>query len=483
MSYRLPTVDNIALPYSFEDIKFPVNRIADNITFNEKIQLIDANFDKLLEYCNVIENKGPFNYDYIYYQNGNQLDFVESSNSGTLASHPNNDYQYIEIIEKYNSEKVIICASLDRIDFYEGDVDVPESLSLFLSYTQIKDKGSMKFRSISNIKFHNENLYVYDSQLRTFVVYDLLAILSNDVSVSQIKQIKQFSKTQELIISFDFNTSSIYGLTNTGNIIEFNYDFNVKTKYTNVVNGSKGIIVDNENIFVLYPIGVVIYDLNLNEIGSFDLQLIGKDLSLEKIDFSKKHDDIIYVLGSKYVYKYLITGEFIGYFDIDTMENKSFKDFSILEQFEDDYIVALDDNKIHLFKDRLITFKLYDEINIVNNRENISNLKIQNLELEQDFVYNAVLQKTLFNTSLLYNSLLFKAYVETDTNGVLIYKYLENLVNTETLNTNFIFYGQNEVFSFQTFNRAFREIYSIQEKIIELIKFGVVENTTNTLIL
>jgi hypothetical protein len=481
MSYRLPTVD-IVLPYSFEDIKFPVNRIADNITFNEKIQLIDTNFDKLLEYCNVVENKGPYNYDYIYYLNGSDLNFINSSNSGTLASHPDNGFQFIEIIEKYNSEKVVICASSDRIDFYEGDVDTPLPLNNFLSYTQIKDKGSLQFKNISYIKYYNEKLYVYDSVLGTVFVYDLLPILTNDVSISEIKYLKQFFKIQDNIVAFDFNSSCIYGLTLSGKIIRFNDDFNVKVEY-NIDVGAIDIIVNDENIFLLYgETGVRKYDLSLSEYVIYELENLQKD-SFLSFEFSKKYDDIFYVLSDKYVYKYLITGEFVGYFDIDTMENKSFRDFSILEQAEDDYIFALDENKIHFFKDRLITFKLYDEVNVVNNRENISNLKIQNLELEQDFVYNAVLQKTLFNTALLYNSLLFKAYVETDINGVLIYKYLENLVNPETLNTSFIFYGQNEVFSFQTFNRAFREIYSIQEKIIELIKFGVVENTTNTLIL
>ena len=108
-------------------------------------------------------------------------------------------------------------------------------------------------------------------------------------------------------------------------------------------------------------------------------------------------------------------------------------------------------------------------------------MKINSLELEQDFVYNAVIQKMIYNTFLLYNSLLFQAFIETDENGILVFKYLENLQNSEPLDKNLVFYGQNEVFSYQTFNRAFKEIYDIQLKILDLLQFNVVESSTNTL--
>ena len=146
MSYRLPTTE-LVLPHSFEEIKFPVNRIADNLTFNKKIHLIDNNFNKLLEYCNVVDNNIPTTYETIYYLESDKLKPTNILNQPSL---PNHDYKHIEIVEKYNGDKIIICSTDSKIDFYIGKLNSVENLLLNISYDTIKQIGSLTFRDIQS---------------------------------------------------------------------------------------------------------------------------------------------------------------------------------------------------------------------------------------------------------------------------------------------------------------------------------------------
>lgn len=154
MSYRLPTTE-LKLPHSIEDIKFPVNRIADNATFNKKIDLIENNFLKLLEYCNVVDNNLPTMYDYNFFKDGDFLQFNDASN---IIAPPDHDYINIEVAERYDGNTVIICSTINRIDFYIGNIITPENLSLSFSYTQIKDVGSLTFQNITYMKIYDEKI-------------------------------------------------------------------------------------------------------------------------------------------------------------------------------------------------------------------------------------------------------------------------------------------------------------------------------------
>jgi len=469
---RLPTTE-LTLPNSINDIKFPVNRIADNTTFNSKIKLIDENFNKLLEYCIVVDNNSPDVYESVW-----SFDDLNSYSLSALPSPSPHEYNFVEIVEKYDGNKLLICAKDDSIDFYTTSTTEQTNLTLNQSYEQVKDRGSLKFKKISYIKYYNEKLYVYDSGYENIYVYNLISFLSGDTAISSIKFLKQFFRIKGLI-SFTLSTN-IYGITST-QLIEYNGDFNVKNKYTLEKENPKDIILLNNRLYILYQDGIHIYSTGGVKQSQFELETLDSDTFLT-IVLSKYNDNIIYVTSNKYIYKYDNEGSFIGYFNISTMGSNEFIDIAVIEDDEKDTVIALDTNKLHLFGERLKTDILYDEINLLD-RENITELQISNLELEQDYVYNNILQKAIFNVFLLYNSLIYKPYIETDVNGVLTYKYKENLIVNEVLEKRNIFYGQNEVFSYQTFNRAFEEIYNIQEKIIDLITFEAVENTTNTLII
>jgi hypothetical protein len=473
MSYKLPTTIQ-ELPYSFEDIKFPVNRISDNTTFNGKLGLLNENYQQLLNFASVVDNNLPFSHDGIY-----SFESTLWSTPPTSPTPSNHNYINIEVVEKYTGDYIFICATKTQIDFYNTNINTGlTELIKTLSYTQVKDRGQQKFKNISFIKYNDEKLYVYDTVWESVMVYNMVPFLNDDSLISSIKFLKQFFKLKD-IINIDFKID-IYGLT-TDSLIIYNRDFNKKNTY-NLEKQNPIDIITGDNIFILYQDSIHTYNYSGQKISEFSLTKFDNENTLK---FVKSYNDvnIIYLQTKKYIYKYTISGELVGWFNIgSTLNGKEFVDLSILEFDNYDQIFSLDENKLHYFKDKTNIVKLYDEVNLLS-QENLDVVNVKNLELEQDVVYNNILQRTLFNNLLLYNSLLFKAMLITDERGVLVYSHKENLVNIDVLDIDPIFYGQNEVFSFQTFNRAFKEIYNIQVKILNLLEFDITENTTNTLII
>lgn len=457
------------LPNNFEDIKFPVNRISDNATFNSRIQLIDENFKTLLNYCNVVDNNLPNSYDTVY-----SFDDGIAYTPLTIGDPSDHGYKKIDVVDTYIGGQLLICSKSNQIDFFILDVVNLKDLNSPIIYDKVKDKGSLKFINIQYIKIHNDKLYVYDGDREVIYIYNLISFLTNDITISDIKFLKQFNKVD--INAFDFNNdSNIYGITEN-KVIIYNSDFNIKKEY-NLDTLTPIDIMVSDKIYLLYSDKIEVFDKLVNKLYEIELTLLNNEAVLS-VDLSEYDEDVLYILSNKYIYKYTSSGELVGYFK----PSIDFIDFSIFKGGDSDYVFGIDINKMHVFKDKITTYKLYDEVNLLDSSD-ITGLQISNIELEQDFVYNSILQKTIFNVFLLYNSLLFKPFAQTDSKGVLVFNHLENLQNSETLRKNNIFYGQNEIFSYQTFNRAFKEIYSIQEKMLELIKYEIVESSSNTLII
>jgi hypothetical protein len=478
MTYRLPT-STITLPHTENDIKVPVNRISDNITFNSRISMLNDNFNYIKSIGEIVDNKSPQFDPHIYSFNDGEWD----GNSPT-----DHDYKQIEVVDTFNGQNLYICAKSTSIDFYLGGniaeefaiSATPISLTLKISYTQIKQNGNQGFRNIKFIKYDSERLYVYDSGFGGLVVYDLAALLYGDVVIENIKFVRQFTQLKNLInINF---SSNIYAISNT-ELIQLNRDLNIVNKVTLASPNPIDIIV-GENITILYSGSIDYYNLALSKFKTVEFNGITPDNIIAGIE-SIESVGIIYILTSDNVYKYdNVNNNIISYFKLfdDNTNIADHLNFALKGDNTSDELFILDTNKIRFCLDSVVFKYLYDRNNLLD-ADDISNLSIENLEVEQDFVYNTVLQKALFNNLLLYNSLIFKAVIQTDTRGFLEYQYMENLVNSEVLNPLSVFIGQNEVFSFQVFNRCLLSILEIQNKIIRLMGYKIRESSTNTLII
>lgn len=478
MTYRIPTTE-LKLPNNDNDLRVPVNGIHTNIIFNNKIDLLVENFDYLLNSATVVDNTSPNSYTYTYDFSGSTW----TNNPSSLVSSPpvNHNYKFIEVIEMYSGKFLYICVKSDKIDFYVGgDIsnDDDSALNLKISYTQIKQTGSQLFKNITYVKYDSENLYVYDSGFNAIIVYDISALTYSDVSVENIKFVKQLTQIKNLI-ALDF-TVNVFAITDTELII-LNRDLNIKTKVSLNTPSPSDILV-GDDIYVLYSSNIDYYNLSLEYLKSIEFESLKSDQLID-IEPSKIDDDIVYLLSNKYVYKYdIIDNVTISYFKLGIDRDKNYVDIYVKGGITEDQIFLTDSNKLHFITDSISLVYLYDRNNLLD-REESTNIRINDLEFEQDFVFNSAIQRIAFNNILLYNSLIFKAVSITDSNGFLEYSYKKNIVNPNEINPDIIFVGQNEVFSYQVFQRMFNEILKIQDAILELISYEFIKNSTNTLII
>lgn len=479
MKYRLPTSD-INLPNRENELSFPLNGISDNIIFNEKLQLLIENFEYLLDVSNIVDNRSPQDYSYVY--SFDDTAWASPASYASPSDPPLHQYNYIEVVDMYNGQYLYICAKTSSIDFYiGGDIfnDDNTSLTLKVSYDTIKEKGVQKFKDISMMKYNDEKLYVYDSVYGSIIVYDILSLLYSDTAIDNIKFVRQFTQVKN-IISFDFD-SSIYAIT-YDSIIIMNKDLNIISKASLNKNNPNDILVKFGKIIIIYDKSIEYYDKSLNYTNSVNINTFDST-PLLSIRTSDVNEDIVYLVSKTYIYKYEVGDDvLVGYIDFGVTRDKDYVNLSIKDTNGFDEIFILDENKLHYVKDKIVKEYLYDQNNLLD-RINIDNLRIEDLELEQDIVYNTVFQKLLFNNILLYNSLIYTPVIESDNNGFLNYSHKKNLTNSNAVDTKVVFFGQNEVFSHQLFSRGFNSILDIQKDIINLLKYDINENSTNTLII
>tara|TARA_R110000765_G_scaffold7963_4_gene25985 strand:- start:2384 stop:3817 length:1434 start_codon:yes stop_codon:yes gene_type:complete len=477
MTYRLPTSE-LVLPNDSNSIRMPVNTVADNIMFNSKIKLLDENFNYLLESATVVDNRSPQAYKNIYNPVTNTWQDVS-----VLPTPIDHGYNHIEVIDRYNGQYLYILAQSDSIGFFVGgdlSADDTSQLDSKVAYFTVKDTGNQVFKNISSVVVEDDKLYVYDSVYQAMVVYDITALLVGDVVLEQIKLINHFTQIKDMKAMAITATS--YYTVQSSTMTLYNRDFNVINTIDLENTTPNDVITEDGFIYVLYDDKIDVYNTSMvfqrtNIIRSID------DNAFFKLFHSIKDDNIVYVLTASHVYKYLITDDvFVSYFKLSLERDKDYVDISIKEHADYDEVFILDTNKIHYTQDNVTTVDMHDTFNM-NDIVDLDQLQIENLELEQDFVYNAVLQQLLFNTLLLYNSLIFKPIVQTDMNGVLEYSHRLNLSNSDVLAISASLMGQNEPFSYQLFLKALQNIFDIQTKIIELEKFNVIESSTNTLII
>ena len=407
MAYRYPTTQ-LDLPYQLDDIKCPVNRISDNTIFNNRLSMLNDGFNVLLDYSSIVDNTLPYSYNYVYYNsNGTWSEIF----SGTYSSSANHDYQFIDVIQRIDGKYIYILAKSNMIRFYEGvnlNTVIPStSLTLLSTFTTIKGSGNQVFNNISIVKYKNNLLYVYDSFYVNLIIYDITEFINNNPNIYSAQKIKRHIRIRDLIdltISEDY----IYGITTDSIIkmddglnyiseIQTNTDSNIHIEYDE--NSNYNIVISDTNIEIYNDSGI----LSNNVLAKIETDEIILHARLSLYDVNN-----IYILSNKRIAKSdLSQGLLIGYFKLNNyVRDKLYVDFCIKEFDDYDEIFLLDENKIHYFRDKLKIIDLYSTSNLLNIK-NLDDAIINDLELEQDFVFNTSFQKLWYNHLLLYNSILY----------------------------------------------------------------------------
>lgn len=476
MNDRLLT-DILELPNSLNDLRFNPNSLSNNKTFNDKISLIQENYDYLKGKAEFINNNSPASFSRVYYFDPNYLGWDTLLDPYKPAD--NHGYNDFHVIQKSDGSFGYILVGSDKIDFYYGDNLLLEGsfddLTLQTTFTETQNVGNQKFSNIKTTHLDGNILYVYDENLKVLFVYDITNIQSDDDATHDIKVVSKLS-----------HQTGIKSIVSGKDFLYIVYEDKL-SKLSKRLNNIKTIDIDFSSVDI-EEVGDYLYILN--ESGNVwkytkDLELVKEykipsiNISIAenyiKIQKSKLNDNIVYIVSDKFIHKCFINklSDYFSHFEINS--DKSLKAISSFVMDDEETVLILDENKIMLTTDRNDLIVLYS-IDNLRDEFNIDQLLINDLELEQDFVYNAIIQRVTFNHILFVNSILHQISYQVMNNKP---KY-NGLLNVKksvisTINTTF---GLNEVFSYQVFQRFIDDIHRIQMIIVDLLQVNVEGDVT-----
>lgn len=478
--------EELVLPFDLEDVKVPLNQKASNTVFNSIINKINDNYQYILNNSQIVDNNIPFDYNRVYYFNTNEGWFVPTDpylNSNQIA------YNKFVIKERETDVKdyLIIFATDTSIDFFVNDnlltVANPQLSSINISYSSIKT--NLFYQNISDIEIGEESLYVADSSLGLIVKYNISDIIFDD-NFSLSDRVSKIVDNQTLFVDefspkkIYFKDKKIYCYDDFNNkIFIYTDDLFLETSF--VIEDKEGvevtdISVNADLIYVLYSDGQLNRYSGSELIDSVIIAEVQNNQNeiFKKIVFSNIDDNVFYLLTDKNIHKKFISklGSYIGIFAFNIENDQDYNDINIINDATFDLLFVLDQKRLHFIKEKGVINLLYDENNI-NDTFDVSDILIQDDELSQDYVYNASLQKLIFNHLLLAQSIFYKIILDYDSNGNPIYGGLDNITEDEKSNfdiiTNSYYFGINEVLSSIVFNRVIENLHSLQKKLLIVI--------------
>lgn len=511
-----PPDEILSLPVGRNQINDFPNRLSSNQIFNEKISLLNKNFDYLVANSDIIDNsKIPFDDKFYYVFDESDKGWNDSETS--FPSVDDHGFNKVIVLETTGDQYLYILSKNKSIEFYLGDrvfgktLGELDDLELNESYENFKMHTQYGFGKIKFIYHKNNRLYVYDDFYKTLVIYDIRPLIEENELLQSVQIINQF-KFVDKLVDVKVESGVIYAITER-EISVYNFDFNLLSDgYLNNDLRPKKLILKDGKLYVFYKEGnVEIYDPELLEkkreklefeedeegesensdeedntypvpvgiVGFYKVRRFDKFEEIQTVVKSFVDDDIVYYLTNKNVYKINInTGLLYGYYydmELDHENtNDNYFDIYIDLKNENDEVFLLHQKRLHYINDKITLVSSASQSNLKDAKD-LTQLQLKDLELEQDFVYNAAFQNMLFNNLLLYNSVLHKFFFRIDSNGVLRFSHLENLLRDENIRVNDLFFGQSEVHSFQLFSKVFNTIYDVQEKVLNFLQIGVVK--------
>lgn len=471
MNNRILT-ETLELPNGLNKLSFKPNTLSDKVGFQERIEKLYNNYNYIKSSATFINNLSPKKYDRVYdFNDGWKL--VSDGGSGV-----NHDYISIHRFDREDGSFGYILVKVDSIEFAYGEDIINYGnftpINTNRVITTIKTGGTQKFSNITTTLLDKASFYVYDEDLRVVVVYNITNFINDDVVTSGSDFIIKIVNLEGLI-SICSDGGGLYLLTKdrliqSSKMLNFITETHLNlSEGDNVVNLEGGV----DSIFILTEEGRILkYSRELEHLGDYKLSVLpdGGVEDKEVFSFIKKsklNSDIYLIMSNRTIYKVFVDkiGKYFSHFNINT--GKDFRSFDNFVVDNEEVVLILDEDKINLTIDRNDEVSLYSLGNL-RDEFNLEELGIDDLELEQDFTYNTVIQKIKFNHILLYNSLLYKASVNIQDN-MPVFKGLLNLKRKPltTINTEF---GINEVFSYSVFQRFIKDIYRIQLNMIELLE-------------
>lgn len=515
--------DTLTLPYTFEDVKIKTNELctADNV--NAAIYKLHYNFLYINAQTKLADNNFPRNYkgyvssnnltgkDNVTWTRSPSADTDNLTNIGTGGTLLSGIVAgaFAQSIDSQVEYVGVVATSAALIGYRSNFAD--DTANVNLNKQAIEDASGLEFTNIKSMQFNSEKrLFVIDgSNIHKFNVD---SVLTSNRAVSGIGRflIKTIGGQSKNIYDKDkFNNPVSISIDKNDNVYILDKDdhgFKIydkdlnwkrtasrKTEYTNLSGGTPvSIAVDDETskIYVLTTNGLLFRytDQAVFESVARLNDPVEADEEFKQIIFSKKHDDIMYVMTNKSLFKKFKTkvSKSIGAFRLTDNNIKSqslgFFNLMIADEYTYDYVL-LGGNSTHsgVPSQVGVIFKFNEDINYKTlahdayktNLYSLSSINIREAEFVTSWTINKAFNKLIYNHLLLRDNINYKYVGKYDPVGRLQFVKSRHILDTDpnlfghtTTLDNFV--GINEPVFADVINRPLNEVYKIQEKLIEV---------------
>jgi len=500
---------SLKLPYQFEQIKIQANDTVSSELLNMKINHIHDNFLYLYKQTLIASNLIPISSTGIagitgndtfvtFYYNASTSQFIPLSTQPTYIGADQTNV--IELVKNQNKNQFTIFAGNNNsLKAYNFDFQGSYFDNVYTG-TETNPGFGVAFKSLTAMVSNDQYLFVIDSLLNQIIKYDITGFTTNhNITKNKLIYIDSIGNFGTSFSRAEFNSPRGLALykdnlfvLDSGNLCVKKYDLNFNWKQTFRLNVDLvssfplDISVDNnENFYILTADDYILrYNRTFQKYEKFNLEIIkSQNENFKKIIFSKNNSNVFYLISNRNIYKKFASdpndniGKYLLYlfkYDVPSELITSFGSTSA-EGCDKNIVFSKFGNtgKFGLFYDNL---NLYDILAVRNfDVYNLNEIIFNKNEYLQNWVLNKTFSKIIINHMRLRDQIIGKFLATNDTRNNPIFRGSRYLLPNELDNIYFeqdlnFYIGTNELVNNNIINRALKNIYNIQDSLLNTLK-------------
>lgn len=495
---------SLSLPYSFDSIKIQPNDTVTYDVLNLKYGHLYDNFLYLYKNCKIASNLLPVSSSAILGL-ANGLVFAWYNNLSTSQFEPaTGSFFDTNVFFAINNNELPVYSMF----FSNGSIlyvlksdknDTSIALTLSADTYNTEKTTNVNFEKIVRITDGpNKTLLILDKTANTLYQYDASGFYTNDTVLQNrlifLRFIGGFGSILDKLSFNGPNDVVTYGkniyVLDSGNYCIKQYDENLNWKNTYRLikdlknNNILKLRVDaTGNFFALTDKNTIfVYSNNFEQKSVYNINDLEVNENATDIVFSASDTNIFYIVTNLNIYKRFVSnlnfnaGKYLFY-NFNYNNTQTISCFAAIPYLDGDKtLVVSKSGSTQIIGSFFDNKNLYDILTISDfDVYSLGNIEVDSEEYVQSWVINKSLSKLILNHMRLRDQIIGKFLFVKDANENTVFNFTRYLTTDEISSilfdsniTNFI--GQNEVVSNASINRCLKNIYSIQTKLLTILK-------------
>jgi len=495
---------SLSLPYSFDSIKIQPNDTVTYDVLNLKYGHLYDNFLYLYKNCKIASNLLPVSSSAILGL-ANGLVFAWYNNLSTSQFEPaTGSFFDTNVFFAINNNELPVYSMF----FSNGSIlyvlksdknDTSIALTLSADTYNTEKTTNVNFEKIVRITDGpNKTLLILDKTANTLYQYDASGFYTNDTVLQNrlifLRFIGGFGSILDKLSFNGPNDVVTYGkniyVLDSGNYCIKQYDENLNWKNTYRLikdlknNNILKLRVDaTGNFFALTDKNTIfVYSNNFEQKSVYNINDLEVNENATDIVFSASDTNIFYIVTNLNIYKRFVSnlnfnaGKYLFY-NFNYNNTQTISCFAAIPYLDGDKtLVVSKSGSTQIIGSFFDNKNLYDILTISDfDVYSLGNIEVDSEEYVQSWVINKSLSKLILNHMRLRDQIIGKFLFVKDANEKTVFNFTRYLTTDEISSilfdsniTNFI--GQNEVVSNASINRCLKNIYSIQTKLLTILK-------------